>query len=188
MFKSFALTLLFAEASAIKVGHHHHHHAPRGHMMVMDDPTCTTSQETGHCLLTHYKDEGKSGHDVEYKVPDFGKDHDIVDGLKFAEDAELEQDHKWVIPTEKPKPGPPKDYFVPNFGVDQEIADSHANLAVVEGVMGHNLTIPKSTAVRENKDVPPAQINPPLDENVRTSLANTEAAELEHGKWTVVWN
>ena len=66
MFKSFAIALLFAEVSAIQ---HHHHHAPRGHMMVMDDPSCTTSQETGHCLLTHYKDENKSGHSVDYKVP-----------------------------------------------------------------------------------------------------------------------
>jgi hypothetical protein len=194
MFKSFVLAALCAEASAISLTHHHHH--PRGQMMVMDDPTCTTSQETGHCLLTHYKDEGKiDGSKINYVVPNFGADHDITDGLKFSEEAETDLDHKWVIPQHvldgKPAPaGPPKDYFVPNFGVDEDIKGAHENLAVVEKELGHQLVIPKSSAIRENEDVPPFHKGPQaLDGDVRTSLANTMDAEksLDH-KWDIVWN
>ena len=78
--KSFAA--LIAGASAIQ--HHHHHHHPGALALLQDDPTCTTSQETGHCLLTHYKDEGKSDHPIDYFVPNFGVDDDIKASLQFT--------------------------------------------------------------------------------------------------------
>ena len=118
MLKSFALAIFLTEASAINIGHHRHHRHPLRRAFVMDDPTCTTSQDTGHCLLTHYKDEGKIGHPVDYVVPNFGQDEDVKTTLKFAQDAEADLDHKWVIPEGDPPAGPPMDYFVPNFGVD----------------------------------------------------------------------
>ena len=165
--KSFALTLLVAATSAVQ-HHHHHHRHPSANQLLMDDPTCTTSQETGHCLLTHYKDENKDPYPRDYDVPNFGQDEDVKAALKFAEDAEIDLNHKWVIPTEKPKPGPPKDYFVPNFGIDHDIKASNEDLKVAEAQLKHKLVIPKTTAVRENEDVPPAQMpaNRVLDHDV----------------------
>jgi hypothetical protein len=80
---------------------------------------------------------------------------------------------------------------VPNFGIDHDIKASNEDLAVSEAQLKHKLVIPKTTAVRENEDVPPAQMpaNRVLDHDVQTSLANTAAAEdtLDH-KWNIVWN
>ena len=188
--KSFAITLFLASAGAIQ-HHHHHHRHPSANQLLMDDPTCTTSQNTGHCLLTHYKDEGKSDHDIDYFVPNFGQDEDVKATLKFAQEAETDLDHQWIIPEGKPKPGPPKDYFVPNFGIDHEIKANNEDLAVAEAQLKHKLVIPKSSAVRENEDVPPAQMpaNRVLDNDVKITLANSEAAEksLDH-TWNIVWN
>ena len=143
--KTFAISALIAAVGAIQ--HHHHHHHPSTQALLQDDPTCTTSQETGHCLMTHYKDEGKSDH--------------------------------------------PIDYFVPNFGVDHDIKANNENLAWSEAQLSHKLVIPKTTAIRENEDVPPIQMpaNRVLDADVKTTLANSKAAEesLDH-KWNIVWN
>ena len=193
--KTFALSALIAATGAIQ--HHHHHRHPSANSLLMDDPTCTTSQETGHCLLTHYKDEGKiDGSKINYFVPNFGQDEDVKAALQFAGEAEEDLDHKWIIPAHvlagNPAPaGPPKDYFVPNFGVDAEIKQNNENLAVVEGILKHKLVIPKTTAIRENEDVPPAQMpaNRVLDNDVKITLANEAAASdsLDH-KWNIVWN
>ena len=191
--KSIAISALIAATGAIQ--HHHHHRHPSANALLQDDPNCTTSQETGHCLLTHYEDEGKSAHDVDYFVPNFGQDEDIKAGLKFIKDAEIEHDHDWIIPQHvldgKPAKTHPKDYFVPNFGIDHDIKANNENLAVAEAQLEHKLVIPKTTAVRENEDVPPAQMpaNRVLDADVKISLANSEAAEssLDH-KWNIVWN
>ena len=110
--------------------------------------------------MTHYKDEGKIAHPIDYVVPNFGQDEDVKATLKFAQDAETDLDHKWVIPEGDPPAGPPMNYFVPNFGVDQDIKDSHENLAAVEKKMEHVFVLPKSKAIRENKAVPPLQAGP----------------------------
>ena len=187
--KTFAISALIAAVGAIQ--HHHHHHHPSTQALLQDDPTCTTSQETGHCLMTHYKDEGKSDHPIDYFVPNFGVDEDVRDSLRFAEDGEMELEHRWIPYTGKPIPGPPKDYFVPNFGVDHDIKANNENLAWSEAQLSHKLVIPKTTAVRENEDVPPIQMpaNRVLDADVKTTLANSKAAEesLDH-KWNIVWN
>ena len=186
--KTIALSALVAGISAI---HHHHHHHPAANTLLMDDPNCTTSQDTGHCLVSHYKDEFKPDKNKDYFVPNFGQDDDIRATLKFAGEAEVDLDHQWIPYTGKPKPGPPKDYFVPNFGVDSDIVGMQQNLAVAEAQLKHKLVIPKTTAVRENEDVPPAQQpeNRFLDYDVQTTLKNSAAAEESTGhKWNIVWN
>lgn len=188
--KSFALAALIASTSAIAMHHHHHHH-PSAQALLQDDPTCTTSQETGHCLLSHYKDEGKSDHPIDYFVPNFGVDEDIKASLQFTSDAETELAHPWIIPEGPAPAGPPKDYFVPNFGVDAEIKANNDNLALVEKKLKHKFVVPKSAAVRKNIAIPPAQLpeNRVLDADVQTTLKNSENAEAALGTtWNIVWN
>ena len=82
------------------------------------------------------------------------------------------------------------DYPVANFGVDQEILDSHSNLAATEATMKHVFVLPKSTAVRDNKEVPPVHYGQQeLDADVKSTLKHAEAAEdsLDH-KWEIQWN
>ena len=46
-------------------------------------------------LMDHYKDEGKSEHPVDYFVPDFGVDADIIATSSNTALAEKDLDHKW---------------------------------------------------------------------------------------------
>ena len=45
--------------------------------------------------MDHYKDEGKSEHPVDYFVPDFGVDADIIATSSNTALAEKDLDHKW---------------------------------------------------------------------------------------------
>ena len=72
---------------------------------------------------------------MNYFVPNFGLDHDILASKANAEEAEKSRNHKWVIPEKKPK-GPPVNYFVPNFGQDEEIKASLSNLSATEAKYG----------------------------------------------------
>ena len=63
----------------------------------------------------------ESPHPVDYDVPNFGVDHDILATQKHIGDAEINLSHKLLF-KELPKSAEyPIDYPVPNFGVDHDI-------------------------------------------------------------------
>jgi len=76
-------------------------------------------------------------HPMNYFVPNFGLDHDMIETKKSADLEEKLQKHDWVVPDPKslPKP-PPRDYFVPNFGLDNEIVTSISDLNEAEKTNG----------------------------------------------------
>ena len=54
---------------------------------------------------------------VNYAVPNFGKDHEIISTQKSISDQEAAMKHTLQSTFQKAK-DPPRGYFVPNFGVD----------------------------------------------------------------------
>ena len=170
--------------------HHHHHHHPEAFSLLQDDPTCTTSQETGHCSLLHYAGENDPPFNMGYTVPNFGQDEDVKAALKFAGDAERELGHSWnPPPLDYVEPLHPMDYFVPNFGVDHDIEDTHKHIAAAEEALGHKFN-PQLKQPDNSLPVPPAQqpSNRVLDPEVVSTLAHSTAAEEELGhKWNIVW-
>ena len=81
----------------------------------------------------------KRGYDIDYFVPNFGRDDDI--GLTQDNLAESEQElnHKWVV--QKPAKPHPMNYFVPNFGNDQDNLDTNMNLAWAEDRLDHKWNV-----------------------------------------------
>jgi len=79
---------------------------------MQSDPICSSAG------CTQYKQpEGEPGHPMDYFVPDFGVDHDILAsnvGLKVAEKT---VGHNWDFKFEK-KPAWEAGFKVPDFGVD----------------------------------------------------------------------
>lgn len=61
---------------------------------------------------------------MDYFVPDFGQDEDIITTLKNGSDAEYATGHTFTGATFKKPKEPPRDYFVPSFGPDPEITAS----------------------------------------------------------------
>ena len=72
-------------------------------------------------------------HPMNYFVPNFGVDKDILATERHIEAAEQKLDHSWK-PTRKfgPAVDYPKDYFVPNLGLDKDIIDSAASIKTTE--------------------------------------------------------
>ena len=67
---------------------------------------------------------------VDYKVPNFGEDKDILATRKHIADSEKKLKHKWVV--KKNDKSTPKDYFVPNLGLDRDIIESGKSIQVTE--------------------------------------------------------
>ena len=87
-------------------------------------------------LLTWSPSEKKSGHPLNYFVPNFGpQDVEIADTYGSLATTEVKLNHK--LGWSKAGKGHDKDYFVPNFGpVDADIADSLKNLKDQEADKG----------------------------------------------------
>lgn len=111
-----------------------------------------TSEETQRePLLTWSPTAHKSGHPVDYFVPNFGpQDEDIASTQKHIADLEVKfpsfvqtdaEVQREPLQTWSPtahKSGHPQDYFVPNFGPqDTEIKDTYTHLAETEEKLGH---------------------------------------------------
>ena len=82
-------------------------------------------------LLT-WQPTGPKSHPINYFVPQFGADDDIVASKKNMADAEAKLG-AWDL--EKKKDDDPI-YTVPNWGYDQEIVDSLSNLKNSESEFG----------------------------------------------------
>ena len=85
-------------------------------------------------LLTWEPTAPKS-HPINYFVPNFGPDYDVLATEKHISDTEEKMGHKWI-----PKKNPDshdKDYFVPNFGLDSDIVAATDSIKSVETGLGH---------------------------------------------------
>ena len=81
----------------------------------------------------HYKGEGESPYDIDYPVPNFGRDTDVITTLKNAADAEKSLGHFWDVLAPSPD-DPKRNYFFPHFGTDTEILDTNNSLAQAEKI------------------------------------------------------
>jgi hypothetical protein len=75
---------------------------------------------------------------MDYFVPDFGVDHDIISSFNGLTVAEKLLEHKlnWVK-TEKPDHLKGETYKVPDFGLDQDIIGVNDGLAFAERELQH---------------------------------------------------
>lgn len=104
--------------------------------------------------VKHYNDAPP--YPINYPVPNFGVDEDIISTQKHIKDmekkygkwsfAQAEQEREPLLSNIKPantNPGYPINYPVPNFGVDQDILDTQNHLNKLEKIHGP-ITVPKS--------------------------------------------
>lgn len=77
---------------------------------------------------------------MNYKVPDFGIDHDVHNTFKNLEVAEKTTNHTWdyVHPGKDAKKIP--DYRTPDLGLDGDVIGTAASIAHVEKTSGHKWT------------------------------------------------
>ena len=69
-------------------------------------------------LLSNLPKEPESPYPVDYFVPNFGADRDILATAKHIDDAEVSHSHRLLFAEAEEHP---VDYAVPNFGVDRDI-------------------------------------------------------------------
>ena len=115
-------------------------------------------------------------HPMNYKVPNFGVDQDIIDTQRHLKDAlKLAGKKSWngygwdklnvqlerepllsygKVETAQPHPGIkyPINYPVPDFGVDTDILDSQQNLHNVEINLGHDLNLKAGGSLNTGTD------------------------------------
>lgn len=108
---------------------------------------------------------------VGYKVPNFGKDADIIATQASIAAAEKEKEPMSAT-FDAPTP-PPRNYFVPNFGVDHDIADTTTNIAEAESQEGHQLTVEKAADIKQDYFIP----NFGVDHDIADSELNLAQSE-----------
>ena len=87
-------------------------------------------------LLT-WKPKAPKSHPVDYVVPNFGLDHDIIAAQNNIKLEENRLGHEWKATLKKDLAKPhPQNYFVPNFGLDHNIVASLDNLKTAEKKYG----------------------------------------------------
>ena len=74
---------------------------------------------------------------VNYKVPNFGVDNEILTNNKNLVDAETKL--KTKLTAVKKAADPPRDYFVPNLGKDRDLVINDINLDEAQKQHGHTL-------------------------------------------------
>jgi hypothetical protein len=70
---------------------------------------------------------------MDYVVPNFGVDQDILDDAKNLKDTEALLSKKFNPPKKDDPVDPP---HVPNFGVDQDIKDATSSITLAEEAHG----------------------------------------------------
>ena len=136
MFKKVCLALGVASAMT----HHHHHHAHPHHELIalQDDPICGS----GGCETT--LPAPPKGHPVDYKVPNFGVDTDILTSKNSLAAAEEQRNHKWNFEfCEKDKPCNPALWTKYNFKpeLSEDVKDTEASIGQAEETLGKELTV-----------------------------------------------
>ncbi len=169
------ILLLISTTTAVH-RHHHHHHIDHSLINMKDDPACS-SQGCGPTTL-HFEGEGDSDHPIDYKVADFGVDHDIISSNTNMDASEKKFDNsKWLpdAPAEYPR-----GYAVPTFGMDRDIMQGLTNIKVAEKITNQkwkwNGDAYKNPA-RHNPVVPYYANGSKLADDIVVSQNNLAAAE-----------
>ena len=76
------------------------------------------------------------GHPVDYFVPNFGLDHEILSSQSDLKESETTHAHELAASFKAGKP-PPRNYFVPDFGLDHEILAAQKNTIDAETKYKH---------------------------------------------------
>ena len=180
-----SMAVVLAAAHKHHAKHHDMHQKHKSLLDLQDDPICSSG--TG-CFTDHF--EGESDPYKWYDVPHFGRDSDIDGTFESLEQAEKMNNHEWIL-SDKPKEHP-TNYAVADYGIDEDVKDTFGALAASE--LHHNRKwvwkLQPAKKFDMGVNVPPAQkeiINATydtesvLDGDVKTSLANTRAAEASTG-------
>ena len=116
-------------------------------------------------------------HPINYFVPNFGSDSDMISTSNHLNGAEARLNHKWVVVPDSEKPAPhPVDYFVPNFGVDSDIGTSDNSLSLAEKKLGHKWEVKEAPpAYPMNYKVPSFGVDP----DIIDTLHHIELAESQ---------
>lgn len=122
--------------------------------------------------------------DVNYFVPDFGVDNDVLNTQKHLADSEGKLGHK-LFATFKKSEGHPVDYFVPNFGADQnDVRLTQSNIEEAEQELGHKFQAdfkPAGPAPPKDYFVPNFGVDNDIKDNTQ-NLLNAEK-KLDHKLW-----
>lgn len=94
------------------------------------DPICSSANP--ECGVKKPK-----SHPVDYYVPNFGVDRDIMNTHDSIKHAEKRLGHELYSDWKKSDPHP-QDYFVPNFGPDEDVANIKKLVANQESRLGHS--------------------------------------------------
>ena len=112
---------------------------------IESDPICSSAG------CTQYKTKKTPlGYDLDYFVPNFGPDPDMVGTMNSIKIGEAMHNKKWVMGTKESKAryhnkAKDVDYnFAP--ALDEHIVDSQTNLANAEKRLGHNWVIEEEPA------------------------------------------
>ena len=84
-----------------------------------------------HLPITVPDFEEVGSHPVNYFVPDFGVDRDIINVTDAISQSEkvLKKDLHADFKADKPGVATPRNYFVPDFGVDHDIKATTSSIA-----------------------------------------------------------
>jgi uncharacterized protein YkvS len=104
---------------------------------LVSDPICSSAG------CTQYKHKHKKlPYDIDYPVPNFGVDHEILDNHKDLDVAEGIVGHHWNFKFEKPPLNPAKKTVYDGAPkLDGDIIDSRNNLKSTESRMSHKLVL-----------------------------------------------
>ena len=90
---------------------------------------------------------------VNYAVPNFGVDHDILETQASIGSSEQNL-HQTLTTTWKKPDAPKRNYFVPNFGVDRDIKMTELNINEAEAQHGHVIAVEKPADIKRDYFVP----------------------------------
>ena len=91
-------------------------------------------------LLT-WAPSNKKSHPVDYFVPNFGLDEEILSTQGSYKNEESRQNVNWEASLKKDQPDAhPTNYFVPNFGLDSDVLNTKADIELAETKLNHKWT------------------------------------------------
>lgn len=131
--------------------------------------------------LLSWQPKAPKSHPINYFVPDFGMDHDIISSQAHIAQQEKLLNNPWkpVLKKDLPKPHP-TGYFVPDFGLDADINTSLNNLKTMEKKYG-KWDLPKEEDVQLDAEVN-LDREPLLSWNPITRGPKNEDADYREGK------
>lgn len=97
---------------------------------IYSDPICHSA---GCTQYLHPKPE--PGHPVDYPVPNFGRDTDVITTFNSLDVAQKIRNHEWNYDGIKPKPEEPVLYH-DGEELDEDINHTHAHMAAAEAKLG----------------------------------------------------